>query len=31
MESKLVRLKAFIQTLGRTKDTEIPKELLENF
>lgn len=31
MENKIERLKAFIETLGATKDTEIPKELLENF
>ena len=31
MENKLERLKAFIETLGPSKDTEIAKELLENF
>ncbi len=31
MENKLERLKAFIESLGQSKDTEIAKELLENF
>jgi hypothetical protein len=31
METKLYRLKAFIEILGPEKDSPIAKELLENF
>ena len=31
MENKLERLKAFIESLGSEKDTEIPMYFFENF